>query len=88
MAERKLEGPQTGRQRQELMTEADAEHGNAAEQLVDGGDLGDERVRVSRPVREQNAVELGERVGIHVVGKHGDGGPSAASRRRIERLTP
>ena len=75
VAERQLERRETGREREQLVTEADAEDGDAAEQLADRRDLVGERLGIAGPVREQDAVEPGERAGVDVVRK--DGGAHA-----------
>ena len=63
MAEGELVGLVPGREAEELMTEADPEDGDAAQELAHGVDLRVEGLRVPGPVREEDAVELRELVG-------------------------
>ena len=64
MAERQLCRLVACRKPHQLVAEADAEHRHAAERLADDPRLLDERRRVARAVREQDAVVGGEIVRI------------------------
>src|SRR5205814_1860125 len=66
------ERTQAGRKCEQLVPEADAEHGHATEQLAHGRDLVSEWLRVAGAVREEHAVVGAERVGVDVVWEDGD----------------
>ena len=88
MAEGELVGAQARREREQLMAEADAEHGHAAEQVADRGGLGDERLRIARAVREHDAVEGDERLGVDVVREDGDRGAGSGELAQDRALGP
>jgi hypothetical protein len=88
MAERELERLEAGREREQLVAEADAEDRHAPEQLADDGHLGFERLGVTRAVREQDAVVAGERVGVDVVREDGHGGACAGEPAQNRPLAP
>ena len=62
--ERELEGAVAGSEPEQLVAEADPEDRDPAEQARDGLDLRLERLRVAGAVREHDAVEPGELVGL------------------------
>src|SRR5215210_4792145 len=63
VAERQLERLVAGREREELVAEADPEDRNVAEERLDRRDLTREWLGVARPVREDDAVEVDEVAG-------------------------
>src|SRR6266516_1475524 len=77
MAERELEGLVAGREREQLMAEADAEDRDTAEQFAHDGDLLHEGLRIAGAVREQHPVEAIELVAGRVVREHGHRGTGA-----------
>ncbi len=74
MAEGELVRAVPGREAEELVTEADAEDGNAAERVAHDLCLCLQWLRVAGPVREDDAVERGQLVGGCRVRADGDGG--------------
>ena len=64
MAERELEGLVVRGDAEQLVPETDAEDGNAAEEVAHDGRLVLERLRIARPVREDDAVVARELVGV------------------------
>ncbi len=88
VTERQLVGRVPGGEPEELVPEADAEDARAAEQAANRLDLGDERLRVTGAVRQQDAVEAGEVVGVGDVREHRHRRARRRSRRMIEVLAP
>ena len=74
MAEGELVRAVPGREAEQLVAEADAEDGNAAERVAHDLGLCLQRLGVAGSVREDDAVERGELVGRGRVRADGDGG--------------
>ena len=89
MAEGELEGLVPGREADELVAEADAEHRHRAQEPAHGLGLRAQWLGVAGAVREHDAVEALELVGLGRVREDGHRRPRpSASRRRIERFVP
>ena len=87
VTERQLVRLHSGREREQLMPEADAEDRHTAEQVAHRSHFVDEGLGIAWPVREQHAVVARELVRIDVVGKDGHrgaGGSEPAEDRALD----
>ena len=81
MSEFELVGLAAAGQAHELVAEADAEDGRAADELADVRDLGFERLGIAGAVGEENSVGI-EREYVFGGGEGGDDGDAASGVRR------
>src|SRR3954464_14017662 len=88
VTERELVGVVAGGEREQLVAEADAEDRDAPDELTHRRRLLDERLRVARAVRQDDAVVKGERVGVDVVWDHGDRGTRSGEPAQDRALDP
>ena len=88
VAERELERRQAGRQGKQLVSEADAEHRDAAEQLRDDRHLAGERFGSPGPFESSTPSNPASVSASTSCGNTVTDAPAPASRRMIERFAP